>query len=44
MQGNDEVFQFLETVLNEIIDIFPFGYIHIGGDEVSVVEAVLCCC
>lgn len=32
--GNDEVFEFLETVLNEIIEIFPFGYIHIGGDEV----------
>lgn len=33
-QGNDEVFEFLEAVLDEVIEIFPFGYIHIGGDEV----------
>mmetsp|Transcript_482 Transcript_482/g.1260 ORF Transcript_482/g.1260 Transcript_482/m.1260 type:complete len:527 (-) Transcript_482:25-1605(-) len=40
--GNDEVFQFLETVLNEIIDIFPFGYIHIGGDEVPKTQWKQC--
>jgi len=32
-QGNDKVFDFLEIVLGEMIDIFPFEYIHIGGDE-----------
>mmetsp|Transcript_32396 Transcript_32396/g.91796 ORF Transcript_32396/g.91796 Transcript_32396/m.91796 type:complete len:539 (+) Transcript_32396:236-1852(+) len=31
--GNDKVFDFLEIVLGEMIDIFPFEYIHIGGDE-----------
>lgn len=32
--GNDSVFQFLEDVLTEVIEIFPSEYIHIGGDEV----------
>lgn len=31
--GNEEVFQFLEDVLREVMDIFPSKYIHIGGDE-----------
>ena len=31
--GNPETFQFLEDVLDEICDIFPSEYIHIGGDE-----------
>ncbi len=31
--GNEKVFSFLEGVLDEIIQIFPSEYIHIGGDE-----------
>jgi hexosaminidase len=31
--GSDEVFTFLETVLGEVLEIFPSQYIHIGGDE-----------
>ena len=31
--GNEEVFDFLEGVLSEVMDIFPSEYIHIGGDE-----------
>lgn len=31
--GNDDVFDFLETVLTEVMDVFPSEYIHIGGDE-----------
>ena len=33
--GNEETFKFLETVLLEIMDVFPSQYIHIGGDEAS---------
>lgn len=33
--GNEETFTFLQNVLDEIIDIFPSEYIHIGGDEAS---------
>lgn len=31
--GNEEVFTFLEGVLDEILELFPSPYIHIGGDE-----------
>lgn len=31
--GNDSTFLFLENVLDEVIEIFPSEYIHIGGDE-----------
>ena len=31
--GNEAVFTFLETVLSEVMDVFPSRYIHIGGDE-----------
>ena len=32
--GNDNTLLFLEGVMDEITDIFPSEYIHIGGDEV----------
>jgi hexosaminidase len=32
--GNEEVFEFLENVLLEVMELFPSEYIHIGGDEV----------
>lgn len=31
--GNEGTFTFLETVLEEVIELFPYKYIHIGGDE-----------
>ncbi len=31
--GNEETFTFLENVIDEVLDIFPSEYIHIGGDE-----------
>lgn len=31
--GNDSVFSFLEDVLQEVMDLFPSRFIHIGGDE-----------
>ena len=31
--GNEKTFEFLENVLNEVIELFPSEYIHIGGDE-----------
>lgn len=30
---NQKTFAFLKDVLNEVIDLFPGEYIHIGGDE-----------
>lgn len=31
--GNEQTFAFIETVLTEVMDLFPSEYIHIGGDE-----------
>ena len=31
--GNEETFDFLENVLEEVSQVFPGPYIHIGGDE-----------
>ena len=31
--GNDETFDFLEDVLDEVLQLFPSPFIHIGGDE-----------
>jgi hexosaminidase len=33
--GNDETFVFLQNVLDEVLQLFPSKYIHIGGDEVN---------
>ena len=31
--GNEATFEFLQNVLDEVIELFPSEYIHIGGDE-----------
>lgn len=31
--GNDSTYVFLQNVLDEVIQLFPSKYIHIGGDE-----------
>lgn len=31
--GSDSVMLFLKNVMDEVIPLFPYGYIHIGGDE-----------
>lgn len=33
--GNDKVFEFYENVLDEVMEIFPSKYIHLGGDEAN---------
>lgn len=33
--GNEETFRFLETVLEEVMEVFPSEMIHIGGDEAN---------
>lgn len=33
--GNEKTYEFMENVLNEIMDLFPSKYIHIGGDETN---------
>ncbi|WP_436925626.1 family 20 glycosylhydrolase [Halosimplex amylolyticum] len=31
--GSDETFAFVETLLDEVIELFPFETVHVGGDE-----------
>ncbi|GLR18006.1 beta-N-acetylhexosaminidase [Portibacter lacus] len=33
--GKESTFQFLEDVLNEVMELFPSKYIHVGGDEAT---------
>ena len=33
--GNDEVFTFLERIIDEVVELFPSQYIHIGGDGIK---------
>lgn len=33
--AKEEVYEFLQNILDEVIDIFPSHYIHIGADEVE---------
>ena len=40
--GNPKVFEFVEGVLTEIMDVFPSEVIHIGGDETPTVKWESC--
>lgn len=31
--GNDSVLQFLHDIMDEVMALFPYEYIHVGGDE-----------
>ncbi len=31
--ANEKVYDFLDKVFTEVAQLFPFGYIHVGGDE-----------
>jgi hexosaminidase len=40
--GKDDTFRFLQDVLDEVIELFPSKYIHIGGDECPKVKWQSC--
>jgi len=40
--GKEQTFNFLEDVLNEVVEIFPSKYIHIGGDEAPKIRWKAC--
>lgn len=33
--GNDSVFTFLQGIIDEVMELFPSRYIHLGGDEAN---------
>lgn len=33
--GKDKTFEMFERILDEVIEMFPYEYVHIGGDEAS---------
>lgn len=33
--ANEKVYVFLDTVFSQVAQLFPFPYIHVGGDEVA---------
>lgn len=40
--GNDATFEFLEDVIDEVVELFPSEYFHIGGDECPKVRWKTC--
>jgi hexosaminidase len=40
--GKDTTFAFLEEVLDEVMELFPSSYIHVGGDECPKVRWEKC--
>lgn len=40
--GQEKTFTFLENVLDEVVELFPSKYIHIGGDECPKVRWEKC--
>ncbi|MBO4635117.1 MAG: beta-N-acetylhexosaminidase [Bacteroidales bacterium] len=40
--GSEDTFALLEAVLEEVIDIFPSPFIHVGGDEATMKTWPLC--
>ena len=40
--GNEAIYGFLEDVLTEVCELFPYEYIHVGGDECPKVRWETC--
>lgn len=40
--GNEKTFEFLENVLDEVLELFPSEYINIGGDECPKIRWEVC--
>jgi|LSQX01.2.fsa_nt_gb hexosaminidase len=36
--GNDETFELIYKILDEVIELFPGDYVHIGGDEAPKIK------
>ncbi|PQV50198.1 hexosaminidase [Jejuia pallidilutea] len=34
--GKETTYEFMKNILSEVVELFPYEYIHIGGDEVNI--------
>lgn len=40
--GKQAIYKFVENVIDELVELFPYEYIHIGGDEVPKDQWKIC--
>lgn len=40
--GNDSTLIFIDDILNEVMDLFPYEYVHVGGDECPKIRWEAC--
>lgn len=40
--GNDSVYMFIDEIMDQIVEIFPSEYVHIGGDEAPLAKWETC--
>ena len=40
--GKETTYEFMKNVLDEVVELFPGSYIHIGGDEVNIASWEVC--
>ena len=40
--GNEDTFKLLQDVIDEVVEVFPSKYIHVGGDEVPKTRWKVC--
>ena len=40
--GGDKLMPFVKDIIDEIVELFPYGYFHIGGDEVPKKKWKVC--
>ena len=40
--GKETTYEFMKNVLDEVVELFPAEYVHIGGDEVNIASWEVC--
>lgn len=40
--GKDDIYNFAKDIIDELVELFPFQYFHIGGDEVPKTQWKTC--
>ncbi|WP_158850722.1 family 20 glycosylhydrolase [Algibacter sp. L1A34] len=40
--GKETTYEFMKNILDEVVELFPAEYVHIGGDEVNIASWKVC--